>query len=247
MPALFVVILTIAIVVLILRSKKNTAPRRGDVFPVTIIQGGKTVTFNGFDEERREREFAAALAQTRANPAQDVAKPEQSSKRHEPSERMTVVITGTLKEPRAQVAIKINSTQNARFVDRVFLDTDYLVATRSDTAKSKAAAENGTIVITEQQLSEYIDKGEFPQHPRRQTHSDFNFDESEIEWADSNEPPVPYRLTYASRDGELSERVVEVLHFAGKHPNGHEYLAAYDEGDLKTFRRDRILRLDELN
>lgn len=161
-------------------------------------------------------------------------------------QRMTVAITGALSEPRAQIAIKINSTRNARFVERVFLDTDYLVATRVDTAKARTAAQNGTVILSEQQLAQYLSAGEFPHHQRRHTHSSFNFDESEIQWEDTCDPPIRYRLAYADSEGEYSERIIEVTHLAGKHPNGHEYLAAFDEGELKTFRKDRILELERV-
>jgi hypothetical protein len=237
---LFLVALAAALGVFLWKIANPASHQETDSFPVTIIRNGKSVTFDGFDKERREREFAAATAQIQTAPVQRKA-------RADSSERMTVAITGALSEPRAQLAIRINSTTNARFVERVFLDTDYLVATRTDTAKAKAAAQNGTIILSEQQLGQYISAGEFPHHQRRHTHSGLNFDESEIQWEDAYDPPIQYRLAYADSDGEYSERIVEVTHLAGKHPNGHEYLGAFDEGQLKTFRRDRILKLERVS
>jgi hypothetical protein len=234
---LLLFLLLAAVLVAVLAKTRNTSAKKGhESFPVTIIRDGKTVTFDGYDTERLEREFAAATPRIHVSPA--------LKNREFDIERMTVAITGALQELRAQVAIKINSTKNARFVERVFLDTDYLVAARTDTAKARAAAQNGTIVISEQQLIEYLNAGEFPHHERKQTHSGFNFDESAIVWEETYNPPVPCRLEYADSAGEYIERTVEIIHPSGKHPNGKEYLAAYEEGQIKTFRKDRILKLE---
>jgi hypothetical protein len=228
-----------ALVAVIVKAGGTGRKKGHESFPVTIIRDGKTVTFDGYDTERLEKEIEAATAQARANPT-------KKQDGLEDKQRMTVAITGTLREPRAQVAIKINSTKNARFVERVFLDTDFLVAARGDTAKARAAAQNGTIVLTEQQLCEYLKSGEFPHHERKYTHAGFNFDESAIVWGETYHPPVPCRLEYADSAGEYSERTIEVLHPSGKHPNGNEYLAAYEDSQIKTFRKDRILKLERL-
>jgi hypothetical protein len=115
-----------------------------------------------------------------------------------------------------------------------------------DTTKARAAAQNGTIILTEQQLTNFLSTGEFPYHRRRDTHSGLNFDESEIKWEDTCDPCVRYRLAYADSSGEYSERIIEVIHLAGGHPNGYKYLAAFDDGHIKTFRKDRILKLERL-
>jgi len=228
----------VALVAVIVRAAGG--PKKGhEPFPVTIIRGGKTVTFDGYDIERLEKEIESATAQTKKT----------SSKNEDglaDKQRMTVAITGTLRDPRAQIVIKINSTKNARFVEGVLLDTDFLVAARGDTAKARAAAQNGTIVLTEQQLCEYLKSGEFPHHERKYTHGGFNFDESAIVWEETYHPAVPCRLEYADGAGEYSERTIEVLHPSGKHPNGNKYLAAYEAGQIKTFRKDRILKLERL-
>lgn len=233
-------LLVAAAVVALIAKAANAGPQKGhEPFPVTIIRGGKTVTFDGHDSERLEKEIESATAQAKATST-------EMRDRLADKERMTVAITGTLSEPRAQIAIKINSTRNARFVEGVSLDTDYLVAARMDTTKARAAAQNGTIILTEQQLTNFLSTGEFPYHRRRDTHSGLNFDESEIKWEDTYDPCVRYRLAYADSSGEYSERIIEVIHLAGEHPNGYKYLAAFDDGHIKTFRKDRILKLERL-
>jgi hypothetical protein len=237
-PLLFIVF-ALAFVILISRAGRAQKKSKHEAFPVTIISPGKTVTVDGYDRERLRKELEAATAQLK--PVLALA---QNGPAHTERERMTVAITGTLSEPRAQVAIKINSTKNARFVERVAGNTDYLVAARHDTAKARAAAQNGTVVLTEQQLTEYLESGEFPHHQRRYTYSGFNFDESEIVWAETLDPPLRCRLEYADSAGEHSKRTIDVLHPSGIHPNGREYMAAFEDGQLKTFRKDRILKLE---
>jgi hypothetical protein len=238
MIPLLVVLVLVAVVILAVRVGSTRSPKEHNAFPVTIIKGGKRVTFDGYDTERLRREIETATART---------KPKMPEREAAHLNRMTVAITGDLSQPRAQVAIRINDTKNARFVERVALDTDYLVASRNDTVKARAAAANGTTIITEQQLMECLAAGEFPYHERKHTHAAFNFDESAIVWEETYDPPVGCRLEYADSAGEYSERTVAVLHPLGKHPNGNEYMAAFDNGELKTFRRDRILKLVPLD
>jgi hypothetical protein len=75
---------------------------------------------------------------------------------------------------------------------------------------------------------------------------DSGFKHSQIAWEDTQEPPVLQRMEYADRYGEYSERMVAVRHFKGSHQNGHEYLGAYDDGTFKSFRKDRILKLEKI-
>lgn len=161
--------------------------------------------------------------------------------------RMTVAITGTLSEPRAVIAAKINATTNARFVERVAFDTDFLIAARHDTGKAKAAVVNGTLILSESQLDEYLNVGEFPWHERKSSASHgAGFHISDIVWKEKFPEPVQCRLQYADQQGKFMEMEVAVVFPLGIHPNGHEYVGAYSDGGFKTLRKDRVIRLERL-
>jgi hypothetical protein len=160
---------------------------------------------------------------------------------------MTVAITGTLGEPRAVIASKINDTTNARFVERVAFDTDFLVAARHDTGKAKAAAINGALIISEAQLDEYLGAGEFPWHERKSSASHGpGFHASDIAWKERFPEPIRCHLQYADQQGDFMEMEVTVIFPLGIHPNGHEYVGAYSDGGFKTFRKDRVIRLERM-
>jgi hypothetical protein len=219
--------------------KAQKEKTENDYCPVTIIKDGKSVTINGYDRELLKRELTKATAKTKQN---TIDKDEIDSN------KLSVAITGKLSLPRNDMIIRINSTKNARFVERVASNTDYLVAARDDTAKARAARANGTTIISEEQLMEYLQKGEFPrgEHKTRKYHA--NTFAEEIAWQDTFDPPVEHHLEYVDSVGEYSERTIAVLHLCGKHPNsGYEYMEAYEDGQLKTFRRDRILKLEPVS
>jgi hypothetical protein len=64
----------------------------------------------------------------------------------------------------------------------------------------------------------------------------------DITWVEHFNPPEAYRIEYADRYGEFSERVV---HLARKgHYHGNDYLGIYEDGKFKTLRADRILKVE---
>jgi hypothetical protein len=160
---------------------------------------------------------------------------------------MTVAITGMLSEPRAMIAAKINATANARFVERVAFDTDFLIAARLDTGKAKAAVVNGTLILSESQLDEYLRAGEFPWHERKSRVSNgAGFHVSDIVWKEKLPEASRCRIQYADQQGELIDMEVTVIFPLGIHPNGHEYVGAYSDGGFKTFRKDKVIRLERM-
>lgn len=217
------------------RRQKNQVPD----FPITIIKNGGSVTFNGYDEARFKEETEKVLARRVKEPAVINSSVAEHS-------RLAVAITGTLSISRQDAAIRINSTRNARFVDRVASNTDYLVAARRDTSKARAASAYGTTVISEEELLQYLKAGEFPKKTHRAIQYQSNNFLSEIEWRDTFDPPVTYAIEYADKEGEYTQRNISVVHLCGVR-DGREYLGAYDNGVFKTFRRDHILSLNPAN
>jgi hypothetical protein len=161
--------------------------------------------------------------------------------------RIKVAITGTLSKPRKEIAALINACSNAEWVASVTYDTNYLVASRFDTGKAKHAAQIGVTVITESEMMEYIHGGSFPpnQRPTRPPQRMPDFKTDEIVWTETYDPK-PFRLLeYCDNGGVITERFV-FLAGKGVGSNGHEYLGAFDGEKFKTFRADRVRKIEEL-
>src|ERR1035438_10871848 len=77
-----------------------------------------------------------------------------------------VAITGVLSIPRKSAAELIETRTNARFADSVTYDVNYLVASRFDSNKARKAAKIGVAIISEVDLMNYIQKGEFPENQK---------------------------------------------------------------------------------
>ena len=160
--------------------------------------------------------------------------------------RVKVAITGKMSEPREEIARLINSCSNAEWVPSVTYDTNYLVASRSDTNKAIHAAEIGVAVISESEMMEYIRQGSFPpnQKPTRPPSHVPDFKDDEIVWTEIYEPPRFCFLEYCDKEGIATERFVRLVK-RGIGSNGYEYLGAIDGDRLKTFRADRVRKLEE--
>jgi hypothetical protein len=72
------------------------------------------------------------------------------------------------------------------------------------------------------------------------------FRQANITWNDQHPRGLPYRLEYYDRFGEVTEREILLVSHSGVHANGHEYIGAIDGGKFKTFRKDRVIRLERL-
>jgi len=70
------------------------------------------------------------------------------------------------------------------------------------------------------------------------------FHQADIVWNDQYPRGLPYRLEYYDRFGEVTEREILLVSHSGVHANGHEYIGAIDGGKFKTFRKDRVIRLE---
>jgi hypothetical protein len=73
-----------------------------------------------------------------------------------------------------------------------------------------------------------------------------SFRQTDIVWGDKYPKGLPYRLEYHDRFGEVTEREILLVSHSGVHANGHEYIGAIDGGKFKTFRKDRVIRLERL-
>ena len=76
--------------------------------------------------------------------------------------------------------------------------------------------------------------------------SDAGFRQADIRWSDQHPRGLPYRLEYYDRFGEVTEREILLVSHSGVHANGHEYIGAIDGGKFKTFRKDRVIRLERM-
>ncbi len=157
-----------------------------------------------------------------------------------------VAITGTLSIPRKSAAQLIEARTSARFVDGVNYDVNYLVASRFDTNKARRAAKIGVTVISEAEMMDFIQRGEFPENPkpiRPEFHDPFRVEE--IVWTEEIQPERICFLEYSDIDGVVTQRFIR-LSCKGRGSNGYDYLGAFDNERFKTFRADRILRCEEL-
>ena len=156
-----------------------------------------------------------------------------------------VAITGTLSKPRKEIVRLIEDRSNAQFSEDVTYDTNYLVAARFDTNKAKRAAEIGVTVISESEMMVFIEGGVFPENQThmRPTHiPDVKTDE--ITWEERFTPELCF-LEYCDNEGQVTQRFVHLV-CKGTGSNGHKYLGAYDSERFKTFRIDRIQKIQEL-
>ena|SRR5450631_423091 len=157
-----------------------------------------------------------------------------------------VAITGTLSMSRKSAAELIETHTNAQFVDSVTYDVNYLVAGRFDTNKARKAAKIGVAIISEAELMDYIQKGTFPENQkpvRPEFHDPFRVDE--ITWTEEIQPERVCFLEYSDNEGVATQRFIRLC-CKGSGSNGHDYLGAFDNERFKTFRTDRVLRLEEL-
>jgi predicted DNA-binding transcriptional regulator YafY len=72
---------------------------------------------------------------------------------------------------------------------------------------------------------------------------DFKVDE--ITWKEEFTPERLCFLDYCDNEGVATQRFV-LLACTGIGSNGYEYLGAFDRGRFKTFRVDRVRRIEEL-
>jgi hypothetical protein len=158
-----------------------------------------------------------------------------------------VSITGTLSMPRKEAVRLIESRTNAHFSPEVTYDVSYLVASRFDTNKARRAAQIGVSVISEAEMMQHIDDGCFPENrkPLRPHSYPPNFRTDEIVWAEEFNPSRLCFLEYSDNEGTVTQRFVRIS-CKGKGSNDHEYLGAFDNDVFKTFRADRVLKLEKL-
>ena len=158
-----------------------------------------------------------------------------------------VAITGALSKPRKEIVQWIERTANAQFSSGVTYETDYLVASRFDTSKAKRAAKLGITVISESEMREFISKGAFPEteRPLRRYVYPANFRTDEIEWKEEVTPNRLCFLEYSDNEGVVSQRFIQLAR-KGTGSNGHGYLGAFDGEVFKTFREDRVIKLEKL-
>lgn len=127
-----------------------------------------------------------------------------------------------------------------------FYDVNYLVASAFDTIKARKAAKIGVAIISEAELMNYIQKGEFPENQkplRPEFHDPFRVDE--IVWREEIRPERLCFLEYSDSQNVVTQRFIR-LSCKGLGTNGRNYLGAFDNEGFKTFRADRVLRLEEL-
>jgi hypothetical protein len=155
-----------------------------------------------------------------------------------------VAITGTLSMPRKEAAALIDSTSNARFHAEVTYETNYLVAALFDSGKARKAAKIGVSIITEAEMMEYIQAGRFPDNktPEKPHHVN-NF--PDIVWNKTYQEPIPYYVEYEDGNGIVTQRYILVTS-EGQASNGNDYIGAYDGEWFKTFRRDRLKRIQAI-
>ncbi|MFZ3210352.1 MAG: BRCT domain-containing protein [Terriglobales bacterium] len=159
---------------------------------------------------------------------------------------MKVAITGTLSIPRSDAIQLIESRTNAKFSPHVTHDTNYLVAARFDTNKARRAAEIGVTVISEHDMMEFVEQGAFPANklPERPKHPHVSHF-PDITWTETYEPERIVLLEYQDAEGVVSQRYV-ALSCKGIGSNGVEYIGGYDAETFKTFRVERIIRMEQI-
>jgi hypothetical protein len=154
-----------------------------------------------------------------------------------------VAITGTLSRPRHEIVALIESKTNARFSEHVTYETNYLVASRFDTIKARRAAKLGVKVVTERDMMGCIEPTPLPVKPPLNWHP-VDLDAIEYETIEQFAQPRVYYLKYKNSGGEESERFILAMERVKS--GSHEYLAGYDHDCYKTFRLDRIEKMEDL-
>lgn len=160
------------------------------------------------------------------------------------SDTVLIAITGTLSMPRSEAVALIESRTNARFSPDVTYHNNYLVAARFDTNKARRAAALGIVIISEVDMLGYVEKGLFPttRLPDRPKHTN-HF--PEIEWKELFHPEKIAFIEYQDGGGLITSRYVMIT--CKGNSGGNEYYGAYDAECFKTFRTDRILKLEEIH
>lgn len=163
---------------------------------------------------------------------------------------ITICVTGTLSGLERAEARSLVEEAGHIFSERVTLKTDFLVAARLDTAKVRRASELGITIITQSEFFDLlelndIDRTKGTQKRERRTPS--------ISWI---KYPIPERyrtaLTYHNADGVITEREIFVV-AKGELTSPQGYVRKYiqgidiEENQVRTFRHDRILKMDQKN
>jgi hypothetical protein len=102
------------------------------------------------------------------------------------------------------------------------------------------------VVIPEGELMDYLQKGEFPekQKPvRPEFHDPFRVDE--ITWTEEIQPERVCFLEYSDKEAVPTQRFIRLC-CKGRGSKGHDYLGVFDNERFKTFREDRVVRIEEL-
>jgi hypothetical protein len=258
MQIIFAFLLAIALITWAIYAFQNSAPgkRHGNWFVKTAPNGDRTFT-STIDSSIKIIIMAGAMpadwfpGQPKNNVAAELSRaiasrPQRISAPTPRSNAVTVAITGTLRMKRSDAIYKINET-NAKYSERVWSTTDYLVAASFDTAKALNAAKLGVRVLSEDEFVQMLESGHFKPRAEQNVHPAYNriYEDDEYDWTEQFDPPRPCRLRYKDSRGEITDRQIELSH-KGTAPNGHAYIGAYDIGEFKTFRTDRILELEEL-
>jgi hypothetical protein len=95
-------------------------------------------------------------------------------------------------------------------------------------------------------MMDFIEVGEFPENPkpvRPEFHDPFRTDE--IVWTEEIQPERLCFLEYSDNEGAVTQRFIR-LSCKGIGSNRHQYLGAFDNERFKTFRADRVLKLEQL-
>jgi hypothetical protein len=158
-----------------------------------------------------------------------------------------VSITGALSLPRKTIVQMIEHSTSATFSPDVTYDVNYLIASRFDTEKAKHAAKIGVTVISENEMFDFIRTGDFPENskPVRPHTYPPNFRDDEIVWSEEITPPSLCFLEYSDNEGAVTQRFV-FLACKGKGSNGKDYWGAFDKERFKTFRVDRVIKLEQI-
>lgn len=127
----------------------------------------------------------------------------------------------TREVPSKHNGVKVVLVHNGKSVTYNNVDDDTLKKVISETSKT--------------------DSGQTSEYPLENN----GFSHAQIAWEDTQTPPLWHNIQYADRHGEYSERRVAVKHFKGTHANGNEYLGAFENGKFKSFRRDRIISIEQ--
>jgi len=156
---------------------------------------------------------------------------------------MSVAITGLTQADRGLLGEMINGVSNAKYVANPRVPSHYIVANDPLSSKVLRFEGGGSLVITEDELLEYIHAGTFPAHDLARPLSPNRL---KVTWAEFYRPPRACQLEYHNVDGDLYTGLVHVVR-RGTGNNGHEYIGAYEGATFKTYRTDRILTASYLS